>query len=348
MSQLEEVERICDANWTAIRRAKAASDEEISAVAKALETFEDPYASVVVTGSVARKEMTAGSDFDWFLLVDGPSDPNHFRLALSIEESLRDLGIKEPGKTRTFGGMVNSHDLIHYIAGTKDTNENLTRRILLLLESVALTNAPLRERVVRNILSRYVVTDRAIKGEGGRYNRIPHFLLNDVVRYWRTIASDFASKMWERQNEGWPIRNIKLRFSRKLLFASGLLLCFAGQTHPPGHLSDVDEEQHFLTLLADFIAEETTISPLDKLARAAKPYPECAGELFGAYDAFLEMIGDPSNREVLSKLSFDDAATNEVYISLRHHSHAFRDQMAALFFDLDAELSALIRKLGVF
>ena len=345
---VHELEQNCGANWEAIRRCREKTDQCIAEAKRRLSNLETADTAIIVTGSVGRGELTSGSDFDWILLIDGPSNPDHFKIAQAINDVVKDLHLKPPGRTETFGDLVSSHDLVHYIAGTKDSNENLTRRILLLVESTAITNATLRSTVIRNILARYVVHDQPLPSRSGKPNLIPHFLLNDVVRYWRTMASDFASKMWERRGDGWGIRNIKLRFSRKLLFVSGLLICFSAATQRPA-IPAAPPTEEYLTLLADFIAEQTNTGPLEQLARAFLPFPEDGRSVFSAYDRFLAAIDDESTRKHLEKLSFDGASKGDrIYDDLRDQSHLFRDGITALFFDLNDDLCQLIRTVGVF
>lgn len=190
---VEQLSERAGERWPAIAHAAARTDELLGSLREGLQEFDDPTASIVVTGSLGRGEATHASDADWMMIVDGQSNPDHGSLVHQIGRRFAELGFRKPGRTATFGDLVSSHELVHYIAGTQDTNVNLTRRILLLCESRALTRPLVRERVIRNILARYVVHDPSIRS--GRAPTLSLFLLNDVVRYWRTIASDYASKM---------------------------------------------------------------------------------------------------------------------------------------------------------
>jgi predicted nucleotidyltransferase len=349
-STIDLLESRLSADWSGIRAAHARTAATLAQLDAAVGSLHDANYSIIVTGSLGRGEATEGSDADWLLLLDGLSDPEHASLARTIRSRIVEVVGKNVGRTGTFGDIVASHELVHYIAGTRDSNENLTRRILLLSESRALTNPLLRERVIRNVLARYVIHDRSVQSRSGRRQTVPHFLLNDVVRYWRTMTSDYASKMWERDREGWAIRNIKLRFSRKVLFLWGLLACFSGDLFAPSDLYGVESEDEYFSRLAELIRAQTDVPPLELLARAVLQSEDdsVADAIFSSYDHFLKVLSDPDARMKLEAVHFDDALDDPTYADLRDASHRFREGVTRLFFDTHPKLPQLIRDFGVF
>ena len=339
----------CDAQWSAIAASRHRTIGILDELRESVRSLESPTTSIVVTGSLGRGEVASGSDLDWFLLVDGPADPRHFLALRDIEARFAESGLRRPGRSATFGDLVTSHELIHYIAGTRDTNENLTRRILLLSESRALTNDALREGVISGILSRYIVHDRPVGGRAGRPSTIPHFLLNDVVRYWRTMAADFASKMWERGREGWAIRNVKLRFSRKLIYVWGLLACFSWDMFPPRDGSEVEGDA-MAERLAGHVLEQTRLTPLDLLSRMLVERTDLslAPDLIDTYDSFLAALSDSDTRRHLGDLGFDSAVDDPLYRELRSASGRFSKALVKLFFDSDRQLAELTKTFAMF
>ncbi|HEY5253170.1 MAG TPA: nucleotidyltransferase domain-containing protein, partial [Acidobacteriaceae bacterium] len=172
--------------------------------------------SIVVFGSLARDEATSKSDVDWTLLIDGIADPQHLNTAHEILRRLDAIQAKPPGREGTFGNLAFSHQILHWIGGEDDSNSNTTRRILLLLESKPLGRTEAWDRVLNNVLSRYLTEDHGL-WQKSRDRGVPLFLLNDIARYWRTMVVDFAYKQRARANQGYGIRSIKLGLSRKLL-----------------------------------------------------------------------------------------------------------------------------------
>lgn len=304
--------------------------------------------TLVVFGSLARGELTDGSDVDWTLLVDGAAEPDHQVAAQRIRCRVREMGLTEPTPGGPFGSLTFSHDLIHNIGGDDDTNRNTTQRLLLLLESEPLGKPGAYDRVVRNVLARYVEED--ITSPGDTAYRVPRFLQNDVARYWRTMAVDFAHKRRERGAAGWALRTAKLRMSRKLMYAAGLLSCFscdsAFRSRRP------TQPWHDAQQVVEHLAGLVRTTPLDIVAGVVLLYfgefSGAARQLFGAYDEFLGILHDQGSRDHLKALPPSHADTDHTYQRVRALGADFQDALTEIFFTRDTPLRDLTIRYGVF
>ncbi len=292
---------------------------------------------LIVFGSLARNEYTFESDLDWTLLIDGQVKPNHQEIALKIKDQLDKANFKNPGFSGIFGGLTFSHDLVHNIGGSDDFNNNMTRRMLLLLESESMTHdSPIvYSRVIRSVIKRYlqVIFDFS-------KNKYPRFLVNDMIRFWRTLCVDFAAKEWQQNDYKWVIRNIKLRFSRKLLFVSGMLMCSS-------IYNKNFTEQEALKTLEGFIYK----SPLENLAtffNNNQKLNDLGKQIFSSYNYFLGVMNDKTQREILMNMKPNEIGDNELFQKLRKKGHNFENSLIEIFFEKKSPLKDFNRKYGVF
>jgi len=286
----------------------------------------DPGASIVLMGSWGRRERTAGSDDDFLILVAGAERPDARPTVADVSDVLG-VGEAKPGTQDVFGVQVFVDGLVDRIGLEHDSNANLTRRMLLLLESLPVLGADAH----RDALSR--VVDGYVLGQA-KDHRPPRFLLNDLIRYWRTICVDFAGK--ERESERkWGLRNAKLRLNRKLLFAGGLipvLLC---------HELRRDEQRAFLL-------DQLHAPPTDRLAAAFLRHDAVDTGLraLGAYDRWIGLLGDPDVRDHLEALTRADAGEDATFREIRRMAKEFEQGLVALLFETD--LAPLAREFVVF
>jgi predicted nucleotidyltransferase len=343
-----------DVEWPYLRQARQLAESKRRELNDHLAAYDAEDTTIVVFGSLARDEFTDGSDIDWTLLVDGSADPHHQDVAHEISRHVQEVEARPPGREGTFGSLTFSHDLIHLIGGEDDTNRNTTRRILLLLESCPIGKADAYGRVLSNVLRRYLEEDRGIWYGSGRY-KVPRFLLNDIVRYWRTMTVDFAYKQWSRAGKGFAIRNLKLRMSRKLIFVGGLLTCFSTQTE----LSEEERAEIFVdaqrfgprvSRLVNHLKQQKE-PPLEVLARAVLERPslhEAARELFTAYDEFIRILFDPERRAHLEALTYDELQGDTIFDRGRNISHRFQTALDQIFLEPGSPFYDLTLKYGVF
>lgn len=330
--------------------------------------FTSEDANLIAFGSMGRCEWIDWlSDLDWTFLIDGQCKPLHFQIAQDIREALKkdcrkvdenlEYRFAEPGPTGTFGNLAFSHHLIHLIGGQEDTNRNMTQRILLLLESVAVGANRVHQRVLREVVQRYLDEEpHLVTGNNPRF-KVPRFLLNDIVRFWRTMAVDFASKQRDRGGQGWGLRNAKLRMSRKLIFAAGLLTCFSCQLDDElqSKIStdwrDIKGARNLnLAYLQEHILRRISATPLNSVASAVMEYKidkSLVKDLFTSYDEFLRMMSDSEKRSHLKKLRAEDSRNDPVFKEVQEFSECFSKALTEMFFS-SACLKDLTRKYGVF
>lgn len=357
-SPLEELAESLKTDWPRIFAAKHKALDKISELNDALAGETSPDTSIVLYGSLAREEFTEGSDLDWTLLVDGQANPQHQKDLIDIRLKLDRLG-KPPGREKTFGKLIFSHPVLHMIGGEDDTNANTTRRVLFLLEATAIGHhKEAFERVRKNILHRYLTEDhglnRQVEDGGGRW--IPLFLLNDMARYWRTMTVDFAYKQWDRGNEGYALRSLKLGVSRKLIYASGLLTCFwcdpfISRNAPRGEMRSPAEKTY---LLNQKLSAMLMLTPLERFAwffltHASNQFLiSLVNGFFSIYDDFLGLLGDKDVRSHLDSIPPSEMDRDPVFQSARAVRTRFERVILGIFLNPESPLYQHTISRGVF
>jgi len=350
-SHIELLKGELSRDWPAISRARQITTDRRRRLAELLSGEDSSDANVVVYGSMARQEMTSKSDLDWTLLLDKPVDPADLGTTQRIATKIYAAHFAEPGKTNIFGSMTSSHSLVHDIGGQDDTNANTTRRVLLLLESYVPVSRDAYDRVRRHILHRYVEDDYGLNFSSGQMI-VPRFLLNDLSRYWRTVTVDFVHKQRAGAGGKWALRNAKLRMSRKLIFAAGLLVCFECHLDPEAEHARLElrDPKRGIAELIRYLERQFSMPPLEILARSVRRHgtSKAAILLFDSYDAFLALLDDPDKRAILRDLDPSQSRTDPVFELVREISHAFQDGLTHLFFRDNEQLYKLIEFYGVF
>ncbi len=288
----------------------------------------DADATVALFGSWGRGEVTDQSDYDWAVIVAGAPREAVAPAPAAVEAALA-IGDRGPGAEGIFGAAVFCDHLVERIGLDADDNTNLSRRMLLLLESVGIAHpevrATCRDRVLRGYLDESVEDFRP-----------PRFFLNDLIRYWRTICVDFVGK--ERrggEDHKWALRDLKLRTSRKILFAGGflpILLCH--RLRAAG--------------MEPFLRESLERPSLDRVAAAFLELGavDAGIRAVAAYDRFLGLLADPSVRAELAAVTRATAAGSVPFQEGRRLGREIEAGLQALLFE--TRIEPLVREYGIF
>lgn len=303
---------------------------------------------LVVFGSIARDECTNGSDIDWTLLIDGQADPYHYELGFLVKEGFSKMTLQKPGVTGLFGQLTYSHDLINCIGGEDDTNHNISRRILMLLESDKIefkssqsSRLTAYNRVISGIINQYILHDSGFSSDRGSKTKVPRFLLNDIVRFWRTMCVDFAFKQREQKGKKWALRNIKLRMSRKLIFVKGLLMCYSCYNNEKLNIESLKVH------LREIVLQKPLEFILNILYTDSVPEKDIL-QILNSYNEFLGILNDEKKRQHLSELDMHNVYHDRQFMEARKICDEFQTALDKIFIESNSTLSKFIRKYGIF
>ena len=142
------------------------------------------------------------------------------------------------------------------------------------------------------------------------------FLLNDIIRYYRTVAVDYEFKTsGSSTNKPWATRLLKLVFSRKLLYASGLFS--VGMTYGrtrDGKVARLEE-----------LFSKPVIERMQEMCGSQAMQP-----VMDSYNRFLDTLADKESREHLQSLDRSDR-DDLIFREIKNEGHRFNTKLLNLF-----------------
>ncbi len=126
----------------AIATARTFSDAKLAELRGVIGRCVPKGAVVVACGSFARREASASSDFDHFIILpdaatEGDADP---AWVAALRDAIASVVPVEPARGGPFAQLEHLPGMVRNMGGQGDTNQRLTRRMLFLLEGEPLTD----------------------------------------------------------------------------------------------------------------------------------------------------------------------------------------------------------------
>lgn len=342
---LAKAAKLTGVELPALEEASKTSDRLLKDYKKRLyeklskDTLEDmDKTDIVLLGSIAREEASSKSDCDYYVLQHGAPANTTRRLTMAMEEVIKDLEVRKPGAQGVFGKIVVAANLYESIGLELDSNANMTRRILLLSESRPITEGKTHKTVIDSILSRYCADCTPPDRPKMSPAKVPRYLLNDLVRFWRTMAVDFGTKRWRDGNSS--LRLAKLRITRKILFAGPLAtVLLAGQKRETN-----SELQRYLN-------ESLAASPLAQIARHIDSMDDdskkAMGILLQNYDQFIGILSSGRKRDLLEKNQVTSASREDLKRQCRAIGDEIQSSLEQIFYN-DPLFKDIFKKYAVF
>ncbi len=279
-------------------------------------------ACVYLTGSFARGEAGTHSDLDLFIMGKGTKkDPalrplDEICIKADLIRSTRKHKIPDFSRNGEYLVHYTQDELIETLGSQQDDACNtFTARLLLLLESRALIGTTVYDDTIQAVIKAYWR-----EFEDHKSDFVPAFLVNDILRLWRTFCVNYEARTKRdppEEKAKRKLKNYKLKHSR-------LLTCYSAV----GYLLAVLAEQKTVNLA--HATEMVSLSPTQRLGwlRTAPGVGDAArvkiDELLGAYEQFLKNT-DAAEKSLIER--FMEPGTGQRYFA---EAKEFGDRVHAL------------------
>ncbi len=214
----------CLKSHAKIQQRMVNSEQKLRAVRKEISkrlTHDQKDHNIFCCGSLGRGDFGECSDLDIFIFSKkGEGERTRLRDIELLSELIsvnKELNFPEFSNDGMFLKILSFPEMEKTIGHPKDDEKNLfTSRMLMLLESKPLFNDSLYDSQLSEIIGFY------FRDNINRSSFKPLFLLNDILRFWRTLCLNYEIV---RIDETKPFRkkNINLKFSRMLTVFSTIL-----------------------------------------------------------------------------------------------------------------------------
>lgn len=280
---------------------------------KLTEAIKTEEVSIVVAGSYGRLEASSESDLDYIVLTNSLSDETK-QIQSTIIKLAAELNILLPNPTGVFSVIIPVNELIERTGRGDDDLASLAQRMLLLMEARPVYNEHLYRSTVDKLLRKYL---RLLEGSP---EKEALFLLNDIIRYFRSICVNYEFNFW-KQEDKWVIRNVKLRHSRIVMYAGLLLLTLNASKYRS------EQKTKF-----SYIAEHTFLTPIEKIVSVYQDNGDPSyRRVLGIYDIFTRKISDPTIRQAL-KADYEERYSNPYYSELKVNSDSLQTELSRFIF----------------
>lgn len=287
----------------------------------------DGKACVYLIGSYGRGEASNQSDIDLFIVGGGTKKERDLKnldeilIKAELINATRKLEFPEFSGDGEHLSHYTVDELVDNLGTRDDDNTNtFTARLLLLLESRPLLEEKFYSEVISKVIAAYWKDY-----EGHESDFVPAFLVNDVLRLWRTFCVNYEvgpqnEKEKPDQKAKRKLKNYKLKHSRLLTCYSALVYLMAVMAER-GTVSQNDAKQM------------VSLSPTERLewlknqAKFADKSSQ-VDEIISLYRRFLERTDAPKDK--LIEIFKNPKKSEDVF----HEAKGFGDQVYDLLWSI--------------